>query len=454
MRLYWFLALLAGTPFAAAAPPGAAVTSLAQSAADATPPAGQSGTASFHRADQPPNKPRPAQESIPPPPQVGLTLDQAVDIALRNSPTLREAQARVIQARGRAIQAGLYPNPRLDSGNPQQLGGTQGLYNLGITQDWVRGGKLRLSRSAAEQAVRQSELGLVRARFDLLTAVRTQFYVVLAVERRLTLLKQLLKIAQEAERASGELLRAGHGTEIDLLLLRVERQRAQAAIQSTEAEANGARRQLAAILGAPGLPISNVAGDLNLAVSDLYDLAFRRDLLARNAQIGLARAEIVRTRLLLERARVEPIPNITWVAGYQYTVSPTHNQALLAANFNIPIWDRNQGNILAAQGHLREAVAGLSAIEFELVRQLSAALSRFQAAVAQVRNFEQQILPTAERNLKLVVGGYEEGELDFFRYLESQRLYFQVQLDYIAAQQERWAAAAAIAGLLQLEQFP
>ena len=86
--------------------------------------------------------------------------------------------------RGLAIQAGLYPNPRFDTGNPQQLGGSNTLFNGGLTQEWVRGGKLRLDVAAAEQAVRQTQLAYTRVQFELLTDVRQQFFSVLADQER------------------------------------------------------------------------------------------------------------------------------------------------------------------------------------------------------------------------------------------------------------------------------
>ena len=67
-------------------------------------------------------------------------------MALANSPLLQRAEARVEQARGRVIQAGLYPNPRYDGGNPHQLGGSQSLYNTGITQPVVTGGQIAVGR--------------------------------------------------------------------------------------------------------------------------------------------------------------------------------------------------------------------------------------------------------------------------------------------------------------------
>ncbi len=41
----------------------------------------------------------------------GMTLERAVELALGNSPVIVQARAKIDQAQGLAIQAGLYPNP-------------------------------------------------------------------------------------------------------------------------------------------------------------------------------------------------------------------------------------------------------------------------------------------------------------------------------------------------------
>src|SRR5580704_58043 len=122
-------------------------------------------------------------ESMPPPVPAaadGFTLDRATGLALANSPLLRQSRARIDQAQGLALQAGLYPNPQENSGNPNQLGGNNSFYSVGVQQEIPRAGKLQLNRSAAQEAVRQASLDFTRQQFDLLTSVRQQFYVVLA----------------------------------------------------------------------------------------------------------------------------------------------------------------------------------------------------------------------------------------------------------------------------------
>ena len=95
-----------------------------------------------------------AQDSLVPPPPTSsestkLDLDACVAMAMMSHPRLFEANARVSEAQGSAVQAGLYPNPRIDSGNPQVIGPNRtGVYSIGVTQEIVRGKKLQLDQAA------------------------------------------------------------------------------------------------------------------------------------------------------------------------------------------------------------------------------------------------------------------------------------------------------------------
>ncbi|HEX3725033.1 MAG TPA: TolC family protein [Pirellulales bacterium] len=401
----------------------------------------------------------PTVQNLPPvqaaPPMPGVyTLEQISQLAMANSPVLRQARARVDQTEGLAVQAGLYPNPMQNSGNPNQLGGNGSLYSVGFQQEIVRANKLGLNQSAAMQNVRQANLEFIRQRFELLTDLRQQFFILLAAQQRVTTLTELRAIAEQSTSTSQKLLQGGQGSEPDVLLLRVELRRIEASLRSAEAATVAARRQLAALTGLVDLKIDRVLGDLMLPLPDFNDPQVRQQLLTTSSLVESARAEVARNQFLLQRAEVEVIPNLILNSGYQWQGNLPHSQALIGVYFNIPIWDRNQGNIRAAGANVRQANAQFNAVQNDLVRQLAEALGRYRAAQSVVALYETGILPDAKRTLKLVQQAYEAGQVEFLKILQTQRSLVEAQLDFITAEQERVTAAADIAGLLQLDQFP
>ncbi|HWA97005.1 MAG TPA: TolC family protein [Pirellulales bacterium] len=386
----------------------------------------------------------------------GIDLTQATALAEANSPRLRAARAAVDQAYGQMIQAGLYPNPRVDNGNPQFiLGGVNSVYNVGLTQTMVTAGKLRLSRAAAGQSVRQEELTLIRTWYDLLTDVRQQFFAVVAAQQRIEILEQLVTILHQSEKTSTDLLGAGRVSETDVLLTRIEREQAQAKMFSQQQQIVGSRRQLAATLGLPSLPIERVDGELNLRITILDQGSVAAEALARNAEVRRAEVDVTRNQVLLSRARAEPVPNIIWQGGYQRTLSEVSpSQGTIGVYLDVPIWDRNQGNIRSASASVRQALAALGITQNEIIAAAANAEARYRAAQAVVENYERGLLPDARRSVELIQKGYEQGLFDILRLLQAQRALVEANLDYITAQLERLDAAAELAGILQLEQFP
>ena len=393
------------------------------------------------------------QETVPLPGRA-LTLEDATRMALMNSPLVQRAEARVEQARGRMIQAGLYPNPRYDGGNPHQLGGSQSLYNTGITQPVVSAGKLQLDVGIAQRALTQAQFRLQQQRFELLTAVRTQFFDLLATQDRYETIEGIKAIGQKSLDISQQLFRGEQGTETDVLLLRIQLRRIEvnAANIGTTLEAN--KRTLAATIGMPDLLIGRAIGDLTMPLPDFEDFDAEARLLRTNSALLAARTDIARNQIRLRRAQVDWIPNVEWQGGYQYTVAPTRNQAIIAAYFDVPLWNRNQGNIMATSANVRGSEAASAAVANDLLRQLAGALGRYRASRRMVANLERSVLPDARRSAQLVLNGYQGGEFELVKLLNAQRTLFETNLDYISAQQERLTAGAEVAGLLQLEQFP
>jgi cobalt-zinc-cadmium efflux system outer membrane protein len=383
-----------------------------------------------------------------------FTLDRVTGLTLANSPVLRQAQARVQQAQGLAIQAGLYPNPQQNSGNPNQLGGNNSLYSAGITQEVVRANKIGLNQGAAEQAVRQAGLDYVRQRFEVLTAVRQQFYTLLATQRRLEMLRNILRVTQRSVEISTKLRDAEQANEADVLLLRMESNRIEVALRAAEYARTASARQLSAQIGLPNLVIDRVDGSLSTPLPDFDNPQELQFLLSRSSLVESARTDIARTQILLRRAEVEPIPNLILNGGYQWTVNQPHTQALVGMYFTIPIWDRNQGNIRAASANVQNSVAQLSSVQNDLTRQLAEAIGRYRGAARTVEIYDTSIVPDATKSLQLGERSLAAGQLDLLRLLQTQRLVYESNLDYINALQERLVSAAAIAGILQLEQFP
>jgi cobalt-zinc-cadmium efflux system outer membrane protein len=382
-------------------------------------------------------------------------LEQLTELALENNPVIRRARSRIEAARGVAWQAGIWANPRWDTNNPYVLfAGLQQAYNAGFTQEFFVKGKKRLDREAAMQQVRETTFAALSDRYDVLQSVREQFYGVLIQQRRVRGLEEVLRVTTGARDAAQRLYDNQQVAETDVLLLALEMQKTDAALAQANAQLIAKRRQLAAVVGLPGMPIGEVAGDPAGPPPPFDGMDVRRFVAQQNVDVLNARAEVLRTSVVLERAQAEPYPNPIVGPAAQWGPLNTNQQFWLNIYCNIPVWDFNQGGISSARWDTRRASADVGVTQNRLLEQAADALGRHRAAVQLAEKIRAEILPTARRNFELVERGYRGGILPVFQFLEAQRSLFDANLSYIDALEDVWSSAAQLGNLLQLEQYP
>ena len=405
-----------------------------------------------------PSENAPAPEQLPPAKELpeavgGVSLADLEQVAKEQHPRLIATGEAVRAAEGRARQAGRPPNPNIGASSPQWAG-PQSQYNAFVSQDILTGGKLRLNSAAAGIEVEQLKLAQVRAFFEVLTGVRKQFYATLALQNRVAALRELQKITANSAKLSNDLLKAGEGARPDVLILEVEADKVEFALQNAETSLAAARRQLAIASGAPELQIDAVSGDLNVGLPQLDWLEIQEAVEQNNAELARADAEVRRSQILLDRAIVEPSPKFNVMGGYQRQVEPAQDQGLFQVTMTVPLWDKNRGGIQAARATYLQSHANFEQTRLLLDEQATDALMRYRVANQQVKKYEQEIMPRTMESLQLTQQLYEKGQADFLDLLAIQRTLQEVNLNHINAQESRAAAAADLGGLLQLEQFP
>ena len=328
------------------------------------------------------------------------SLESAIDLAQSVSPNLAKAAADVEAARGKAVQAGLYPNP-IAQGGATQAAGNESQYYFGLSQEIVTKHKLKLSQAAATRETYQAELMFVRTRFELLTAVRQTFFATLAAQRKVEVLTRLVEITRKSADAAKQLLAAGETSRADLLLFEIELEKSEVALQNTQSQLAAARKQLAAAVGIRNLKIEYLTGNLKNSPGDSFDQLLMDAYVPYNADVQIAEQEIERSRLLLRRAQVEPFPNVTVYGGFQYQVVPIHDQGLFSASIPVPIWNRNQGNIASAHAHIIRATANVNQVQNQIAGRMAELIGRYQVADQQVKRFEERIIPKAREGVTI-----------------------------------------------------
>ena len=377
-----------------------------------------------------------------------LTLDSLEQIALSTNPTLVQMRARVNASSGRWLQVGLKPNPQVGYTAPE-IGneGTAGQQGAYLQQEFVTANKLDLNRSAAAWDVTRAEQEFATQRLRVLTDVRQGFYATLVAQERVKVAEELRNIARSAVEKAEELIKVQE-PETVLLQAEIEAELAAVLVENSQAQLAAEWRNLAAVIGQPELPRQDVAGELT---ADTPQVAWEQtlDRIRQNSpELASAAAEVERSRWALQRACVEPTPNVTVQAGAAYDYASLDSIAMLQVSLPIPIHDRNQGAIAEARANIVAAERSVQRVELSLQQRLAVVYQQYEQARQQATRYEDVILQKAKRNLDLNRSTFEAGESAYLAVLTAQRSYSQARLAWLNALEQLWTATVQMEGLL------
>jgi len=412
-------------------------------------PKGENSSIRYPVIPSPLHPAAPLPDSSPPQGTSALTLAQLEALALEHNPTLTQASARIAAARGKLVQAGLYPNPVAGyQGEEMGIAGTAGFQGGFVGQELVTAGKLRFDRAVAVQELRQAEHQYQAQQQRVLNDVRAGYYEVLTAQRAVELTEQLVRIGDEGLRAAEQLFDAKEVSRVDVLEARIEADSTRLKLQNARNRALAAWRRLAAVLGRPDAQTAPVAGNLEEDVPRfVWDDVLQR-LLGESPEVAEARAGVERARCVLARQCAQRIPNVSVQTGVQHDNESGDNIAKVEVALPLPIFNRNQGNIARADAELIAAQNEVRRVELVLRDRLAAAFQRYADAREQVETYNQKILPNAKTSLDLVRRAYQQGEIGYIGLLTSQRTYFSAQLSYLEALRQLQTSRVAIEGLL------
>jgi len=366
--------------------------------------------------------------------QQPFTLAHAEDLAFRNNPTLARATARVHAAWGRLVQAGLYPNTvigyhAMEVGNLGTSGGQGGF----VQQTVVTGGKLHLDQTIAAHQLNGAEVELTSLEQRVLNDVRIRYFDLLVAQRRVELINELVRIASAFVESTETLLKSRRVNENTLLQAQLEADNSQILLDNARNAHQESWRRLQMVLGNPRLPLQRAVGDLDTKVETFEWQESLRLLMSDHPDITAAQIRVDQAQATLHRACRERYPNIDVMVSLRHNNMTSNDVANIQVGFPLPLFDRNQGNIMRAQAELSAAQSQVEQVELELTDQFAVIFRQYKNSHQQVLRYRDQMLPRARKSLDYVTRGYREGQVDFLTLLTSQRTYYQVTLQLLNA---------------------
>ncbi len=379
-----------------------------------------------------------------------ITLAEALARAAATSPTLAAAEADVAAAQGRARQSGFRPNPELglEVENFAGTGAFSGLDDAESTvtlgQRFELGGKRPARQRAAEAEVETARLRLSVARADLLKDVRDAYAEAFADGRRVDLAREQFLRAENLQTIATELVDAGREPPLRALRARTAALEAVARVRAAEAEYAEAQRALAALWGgADDLP-EPVAPTDEAVPAAAVDPSEALD-------VRLAEAEVASSVAVVARERTLSRPDVTVSVGARQFRGTDDTALVVGASLPIGIFDRNQGNIAAANAERTGAEARRNAALAGAIRRTRDAQAALRTAEARLVFLETRAEPEAIEAVRIAREGFSAGRFTLLDVLDAEEALNTVQSELITAQLDRAQAIAALTRATETE---
>jgi outer membrane protein, heavy metal efflux system len=386
-----------------------------------------------------------------------ITLEEVQKIARESNPTLQQAEAEIRAAKARLQQSGLYPNPTVGYTGDEIRGGSVagGKQGFFVQQTIVTGGKLRLNREVFGRDTELAEIEAQEQKIRVQSAVKMAFLRVLAAQELLDARRDMALIAEDAAETQRRLMNTGQADETEVLEAEVNAQRMRMAARMQENTLREEWRSLAAVIGKPEMPQATVSGDLEHGWPDLNEEQAIDAVAKESPAVRIAAAAETRAEAMLSRAKRGAIPDLLLRAGMEYNHEPlgsvpfaTGWEEIAEASVEIPLFNRNQGNVAAARSETQRASEERRRIALTLRERAASAVDQYANARLMAVEYRDEVLPRAKKAYTLMVERYGQTLASYPRVLEAQRKLYELQLEYIAALERVWTNGIALEGYL------
>lgn len=376
--------------------------------------------------------------------QPKLTLPYLLKLLEPHNPSLAAAQARRESAQGAMVTAQQYPNPNIEGGSGQAketgYGGRNGTSEVVIVSQPLDYPFIREARrKVAEAGIVSADESNRSVWLSVRATTRQAFYEILRRRAELEIAEANERLLQQIRDKVQLKVEVGEAPRYEEVKAMAEWMNAIKIKETAEVRVEDAKSALHALFGS-ALPYPfDVEGELPPLPKELPTLEkLREEVLANQPLLQQTRAEVERARAKLGYEQDLRYPQITVIGAVER--DPGLQRYQLGLSLPLPLWNLRQGQIKEATADLSQSEAAASQLELTVLRDVENAWNRYRIAHRQVETFESGLLKQAENSLKVAEAAYRLGERGILDYLDAQRVYRSVSIDYMNARFDRQTA--------------
>ena len=389
-------------------------------------------------------------------------LEDYIQIALRDSPTIRRAVRRVQVLGYEVPQVTSLSDPMVNlippTGDMVQTAAGMTAGGVSATQKIPFPGKLSTRGRSVEQSVRMALSDLADARISTIAKVQRAYDAYYLADVSIRITRQSQQLLRQIRDVAAARYRAGTATQQDVLRAEVELYGLTNELITLDQRRTTARALLNSLMNRrvdADLPLPNEfeIEQIEWKLPQAMDAAVQS-----NPQLARVQAQIKRDLENVRLARLEYLPDLT--IGYGSTfistsgVSPVSNGNdawNLSFGLNLPIWwQRLRAQVLEMNAQALSSVEQYDELRTLIFFQLQDALVQIDTQYRQAVLLRDLIVPRAWQTVEVSASAYRAGSVDFTPLIDNWRKWLEFSLDYhraLAGLEQRFADLQQLVGM-------
>jgi cobalt-zinc-cadmium efflux system outer membrane protein len=207
------------------------------------------------------------------------------------------------------------------------------------------------------------------------------------------------------------------------------------------------RHRLAATWGSTTPAFEKVAANLD-AIAAVPPLEVLENHVTANPDLARWTAQVSQRQAAVELARAQAVPDLTAGVGARRFEESDDTAAVVEFSLPLPLFDRNQGDVLESRFALAKARADRRAAEVRVSVALATTYQELAAAHAEAQSLRDNVLPAAQEAFDATNQSYQQGKRGYLEVLDAQRSLFEARGQYINALADYHSAVAEVEGLI------
>ena len=371
---------------------------------------------------------------------VRLTLDDAIQLAIQHNHNLKAAQTTILENQAQETTANLRPNPVISFGEqyfpffqPNEFSAdyidNNAEFDVGLSYLFERGKKRQHRLQAAQDQTAVTRSQVADNERTLAFNVASQFFSVQLAESTLDLALQDQNSFQKTVDISQARYSAGDISEADYLKIELQFLQFQSDVSQAQLSKVQALVGLRQLLGYQTVPEDfDVSADFDYAPVSVKLEDLQAKALQNRPDFRAAVQGVVAAKSQYELARANGKRDVTGAFTYAHTGGVS--TADFSASWDLPIFDRNQGEIARTNYVINQAQELQMAASDQVMSDVLDAYENVRQNDKVITLYRSGYLDAAQKSRDITEYSYKRGAASLLDFLDAERSFRAAQLGY------------------------